>query len=1348
MPDSQRVSRPNATRAHELAKYYRPDTQDGGSGTRSQAPTPHQDPNSVSSSQASSPNTALTAYAQLTALRLNASRAMISVIDHETQYFIAESTKTLNLLDNSKSETEGDGLWLGCASVSAAGRLCEKTIELPVIPNGFQAFVVNDLSQDPRFNQLPFVTGPPFFRYYAGVPLTTNRGINIGSLFIIDEQVRADLTQEQKIFMTVMSRNIMAYLELGREAEERRRGQTMSRGLARFVEGFSRLDDAVIEVIDVSESWRYPGNDGQTKKTGNDSDKIDTREQIPPSAVNSTHLPDASSRDELKDNGSNSPSGIGTAESASSSDGFQASHVQEEKDNGHRATFGRAANLLRESLQLEGDGGVVYFDTSIGFGTPGSIAEMLSNEDDEHDSDGMLPSGASTEISSPQMYNYSSYTPPANGNAKLERTAAILGFSTGTASSWKGDEFMSALSFKPLTEKALGVLMKRYPRGKLWSFDAGTLDSSSEEEPSRYVSVTSKNKGLPGDRRGKRREAEAKLLLTHFPGVRQLLFTSLWDAGSARWSSGAFCFSFSTLIFSTESELSFCKAFGNCVMAEISRLDTIVSDQSKSDFIGSISHELRSPLHGILASAEFLGETDCDAFQTSLVDTVDACGRTLLDTINHVLDFSKINSFEKNWRAAQKLRRGTLGRTYSKGQTSSMQPDGPALLNIYAETDVAAVCEEVVEGVFAGQVYADYSSLDITNVTPEARGRLSSRGLNPNRTLLGGQSASELDTKEHRVAVIMDIQRHDWIFTTQPGAFRRVIMNIFGNALKYTDHGWVRVSLEAYDAGETHSNRTGGSDLRGGIPTKVQITVTDTGRGISPEYLRTKLYTPFAQENTLAPGTGLGLSIVRSIVNMLGGSIDVRSQLGKGTEVKVVLPMMRGVQGSDTPLSTPSSMSTSRQQNDSITILREQARGTRIALYGFSTDSQDDKSTDTKSLDLRIEKSLATYITEWYDIAVTTSGHPTSSADIVIIDEEHLSAFHCGDPTTPGASAGPALVCLCSNATRYRQSSICAAGVGVVEFVSKPFGPYKLAKALRLCLDRFNMAKQGTENMQTIAVPKETAFDSNMEEIIPEFEKVAVGPHDKTMPMNILDHGVVQANETSVNAHMAVNISTADSKEPPEPGVDFPFPDAKGPPLEGDMIRRKPEPTSLSHQKTFPLTPPTDTSHAAVVSRRGEVLSTSDSSEESNASEKLSKQEKQPPRILLVDDNKINLRLLQTYMRKRQFSLVDSADNGQEAVRAAQQCEGYDVIFMDISMPVMNGFEATRAIREIEAHRHTMLGGNAHRPALIIALTGLASGKDQSEAFTSGVDLFMTKPVSFKEVGRMLDNWEVNGGLR
>jgi CheY-like chemotaxis protein len=72
-------------------------------------------------------------------------------------------------------------------------------------------------------------------------------------------------------------------------------------------------------------------------------------------------------------------------------------------------------------------------------------------------------------------------------------------------------------------------------------------------------------------------------------------------------------------------------------------------------------------------------------------------------------------------------------------------------------------------------------------------------------------------------------------------------------------------------------------------------------------------------------------------------------------------------------------------------------------------------------------------------------------------------------------------------------------------------------------------------------------------------------------------------------------------------------------------------------------------------------------------------------------------------------------------------------------MPIMTGHESTRAIRAVEHSRRQ--SGGTNRPALIIALTGFAAAKDREMAFESGVDVFMTKPVRFKEVGRVLEGW-------
>ena len=80
-------------------------------------------------------------------------------------------------------------------------------------------------------------------------------------------------------------------------------------------------------------------------------------------------------------------------------------------------------------------------------------------------------------------------------------------------------------------------------------------------------------------------------------------------------------------------------------------------------------------------------------------------------------------------------------------------------------------------------------------------------------------------------------------------------------------------------------------------------------------------------------------------------------------------------------------------------------------------------------------------------------------------------------------------------------------------------------------------------------------------------------------------------------------------------------------------------------------------------------------------------------------------------------------------------------------MPVMDGFEATRCIRSLERERKgDDRGGRGGGKAIIIALTGLSSPKDETEALEAGVDLSLTKPVSLKEVGRIMDAWECDKG--
>jgi len=104
-------------------------------------------------------------------------------------------------------------------------------------------------------------------------------------------------------------------------------------------------------------------------------------------------------------------------------------------------------------------------------------------------------------------------------------------------------------------------------------------------------------------------------------------------------------------------------------------------------------------------------------------------------------------------------------------------------------------------------------------------------------------------------------------------------------------------------------------------------------------------------------------------------------------------------------------------------------------------------------------------------------------------------------------------------------------------------------------------------------------------------------------------------------------------------------------------------------------------------------------------------------------------------MNKQQLPYSE-AENGLQALQAYQDpAIRFDFILMDMSMPVMDGMTATRAIRQYEQTY------NVPR-CCIIALTGLASASAKLEAWNSGIDQYMMKPVNFKLLGKVLGDEE------
>ncbi|HET6142559.1 MAG TPA: response regulator [Candidatus Acidoferrales bacterium] len=114
-------------------------------------------------------------------------------------------------------------------------------------------------------------------------------------------------------------------------------------------------------------------------------------------------------------------------------------------------------------------------------------------------------------------------------------------------------------------------------------------------------------------------------------------------------------------------------------------------------------------------------------------------------------------------------------------------------------------------------------------------------------------------------------------------------------------------------------------------------------------------------------------------------------------------------------------------------------------------------------------------------------------------------------------------------------------------------------------------------------------------------------------------------------------------------------------------------------------------------------------------------------KILLVEDNEMNRDMLSRRLRRAGYSVVMARD-GEEGHLLAQS-ENPDIILMDISLPVMDGWELTRLLKSNEATRHIP----------IIALTAHALVTDRTKAFEVGCDEYDTKPIEF---GRLTEKIE------
>ena len=485
---------------------------------------------------------------------------------------------------------------------------------------------------------------------------------------------------------------------------------------------------------------------------------------------------------------------------------------------------------------------------------------------------------------------------------------------------------------------------------------------------------------------------------------------------------------------------------------------------------------------------------------------------------------------------------------------------------------------------------------------------------------------SQLKSKDASIEVLIDVNlthlRH--AFSINRGEIGRIIMNLFGNAIKYTSEGFVSVHLKASEP----------AFYRDGMRLQyVEFVFADSGKGIDAEFLP-RIFAPFAQQDSVCEGFGLGMSLVKQLVENNQGTIRVESEAGNGTQVYVtlLLPAIKA------PVEPSNGVPAEFQS---------------LANLKFCIYNPDGEIPST-----RLEKSMIKTCEESFGMSLSAC----SEADVVLlINASHLTKFHeqqiIDVPVVvfaPDVQNDP-------NYTLHLQI---------------PVGPFKLGRAITTAM---------THHEQSLYKARRSS--------IVHLDPMSPPTSCRIREDNPLDSCVKQTEHR--NGGPSYNSES------------FSF--------------GRPGPSPL-HSTELDLSSLSIVHEGASDPSQSQVLE--------NVQSK--------PFCLCVDDNAINLQILTTILSKRHIG-CGTATDGKIAVAkfksALESDRPYDIVFMDLNMPNMNGVDAMRHIRELEHTHHV-------ERCIIVALTGADDLPGQDFRATSGIDHFFKKPVSMKTLSNFLQGYK------
>ena len=926
-----------------------------------------------------------------------------------------------------------------------------------------------------------------------------------------------------------------------------------------------------------------------------------------------------------------------TSETASNSPKSRTTHKLESAGT-DKSTYQRAAEIMCQSLRIDG---VAFLDMSVG--TFGGL---------------VLSTDITTEDSS-----VNSESGPGNGHADKVGACTVLGCAEVVKDGETGGK-QNQHPAKMLTESFVRRLLNRNPNGKIWTFGENLLthDEDGFSTDDTAGSDTSSGPQMPATKERKtsrrQRRSDGESLQRAFPGARCIALHGIWDHSRRRWSVASLYWTFDPLrVLSLETEMHFVTAFSDIVVAETRRLEVLSSDKAKSDFISSISHELRSPLHGILGSVEILLGEQLDNATSTLVEQIGSCGQSLLEIIDHLLEFSNLRN--------QKLTKGAvksskIGRKFLASNDEISEDDLSAL-----KTGVAL--DDLTEDAVVSTVYSFFYDHD-------AEDRV-------------------------QTSVILDIERSDsvaWQCQIATGGWKRVVINLITNALKYTPAGYVRATLRR--------KVKPGSRRR----FDAVLSVADSGKGMSQEFQKNHLFQDFSQENSLSSGLGLGLHMVSRMVSAMGGTVAVISdQKGSGTRVSVTVPL----ENHSDPI-TPA-------ESRSAPLFRTLSGALKVGIVVVAQNiplTRNDRLTATSwSMAIAsIEKNLV-YLGLQPERCSLREGNSFDLKVVLDIDlDACLQALRDNGNPVGYRDFAPMLV-ICHNspsAQKLRRSwaeDVLSTKLAV-DYIALPCGVKQLARAVTYTKKLFDDLNGTTSDLQSDYKP--TASDIEASKATLRDIKVGKQPLKQPDQEHGSDKEIPGTNSKGLNSPPPTTTATAESAEKFPPQTLTHLPKSRA---------------SASHdisEKSSPAEPP---------ATRSPIPSTPPTAD--------------GPVLLLVDDNRINLQLLVAFAKKNKYRYFAALDGkiALDAFEAAHRKsleppasgeatgEIPTIILMDINMPVMDGYEAAQRIRAYES-KHQM------DPAKIVAVTALQSEAAQAEAFGSGFDMFLSKPIKLKSLAKLIQD--------